>query len=64
MEIKKLVPRKGKDCYRIDDSDDVVVMMNLGTMPSGKATTEDHGIIVFCTAGMAQFEYDGQVINI
>lgn len=64
MDIKKLVPRRGRDCYRIGDSDDVVVMMNLGTFPSGKATAENHGVIVICTQGMAQFEYDGQEIRL
>lgn len=64
MDIKKLAPRQGKDCYRIGDSDDVVVMMNLGTFPSGKVTSENHGLIVICTEGMAQFEYDGQEIKL
>jgi len=64
MDVKKLVPRRGNDCYRIGDSDEVVVMMRLGTFPSGKVTTENHGLIVICTEGIAQFEYDGQEIKL
>ena len=64
MEIKKLTPRRGDDTLRIDDSDDLVVMENLGTMPEGKACLENHGLLVICTDGMAQFEYDGAVTQL
>jgi AraC-like DNA-binding protein len=57
-------PRKGSDTYRIGDSDDLVVMENLGTLPTDSVCLQNHGVIVFCTAGRAQFEYDGNVVQI
>jgi AraC-like DNA-binding protein len=64
MEIKDLNPRKGDDTYRIGDSDDLVVMENIGTIPSGGVCLQNHSIIIFCTEGRAQFEYDGATIQI
>ena len=70
MEIKSLKPRKGEDTLRLDDSDDLVVMENVGSLPEGDFLAEDgfyienHGIIVICTEGMAQFDYDGQTIQL
>ena len=64
MEIQGLKPRSGDDTYRIGDSDDLVVMENIGTVPTGSVCLEDHGIIVFCTKGRVQFEYDGTVVQI
>ena len=55
---------------RIDDSDDFVVMENVGAlpedgvMPEDGVCIEDHGVIVICTEGMAQFEYDGKTIQL
>ena len=61
MEIKKLTPRHGEGTYRIDESDDFVVIENIdwGCIPSGKFYTEEHRIGLICTGGRAQFEYDG-----
>ena len=64
MEIQDLVPRRGNDAYRIGDSDDLVVMENIGTVPSGAVCSQNHGIIFFCTEGRAQFEYDGNVVRL
>lgn len=64
MDLENLVPRRGKDTLRIDDSDDLVVMENLGAIPDGKICLEDHGIIFMCTEGRAQFEYDGELIRL
>ena len=64
MDVKYLIPRRGNDTLRIDDSDDLVVMENLGAVPDGKASLENHGLIVICTQGRAQFEYDGAVIQL
>ncbi|MBR7029860.1 MAG: helix-turn-helix domain-containing protein [Prevotella sp.] len=64
MEIKDLNPRKGDDTYRIGDSDDLVVMENIGTIPSGGVCLQNHSIIIFCTEGRAQFEYDGAIVQI
>ena len=61
MDAKKLTPRHGEGTYRIDDSDDLVVIEDIdwGDIPSGKFYTEEHRIGLICTAGRAQFEYDG-----
>ena len=64
MEIQNLKPRRGSDTYRLDDSDDLVVMENIGSVPSGKVCLQEHGIIFICTEGRAQLEYDGAVIQL
>lgn len=64
MEIKDLMPRDGNDTLRIGDSDDLVVMENFGKLPKGKLRLNNHGIIEICTEGMAQFDYDGQQIQL
>ena len=64
MEIQDLKPRKGDDTYRIGDSDDLVLMENIGAVPSGGVCLQNHGIIFFCTEGRAQFEYDGNVVRV
>ena len=64
MEIQDLKPRKGDDTYRIGDSDDLVLMENIGAVPSGGVCVQNHGIIFFCTEGRAQFEYDGTVVRV
>lgn len=70
MEIKPLMPRRGDDTLRIDDSDDFVVIENIGPFPTNGLLPETgvyiekHGVIVICTEGMAQFEHDGQTIQL
>ena len=64
MDIRDLKPRWGEDTYRIGDSDDLVVMENIGTVPSGEVCLQEHGIFFICTEGRAQLEYDGAVIQI
>lgn len=64
VDIQNLKPRTGSDTYRIGDSDDLVVMENLGTIPLGSVCLQDHGVLIFCTEGRAQFEYDGNVIQL
>jgi AraC-like DNA-binding protein len=69
MELKQLKPRKGEGTLRIDDSDDLVVIENIGAnpirpLPENGAYIEKHAVIVICTEGMAQFEYDGQTIQL
>jgi len=61
MDIKKLTPRHGKGTYRIDKSDDLVVIEDIDWegIPSGRFYTENHRIGLVCTGGRAQFEYDG-----
>jgi len=64
MEITDLIPRRGIDTLRIDDSDELVVMENYGALPNGKLRLNNQGLIVICTDGMAQFDYDGQLIQL
>ena len=70
MKIKPLLPRRGDDTLRIDDSDDLVVIEKIGSLPEGGSLPESgvyaekHAIIIICTEGMAQFEYEGQVIQL
>ena len=64
MDVQDLKPRRGDDTYRIGDSDDLVVIENIGTIPSGDLCSQNHGIFFFCTEGRAQFEYDGNVVQI
>ncbi len=71
MEIRPLMPRRGEGTLRIDDSDDLVVIEHIGSQPEGGGSlpeegvfVENHGVIVICTEGMAQFEYDGQTIQL
>lgn len=55
---------------RINDSDDFVVIESVGAFPSNGLLPEsgvyieNHGVIIVCTEGMAQFEYDGQTIQL
>jgi AraC-like DNA-binding protein len=64
MEIQDLIPREGEDTLRIGDSDELVVMENFGSLPKGELRLNNHGLIVICTEGMAQFDYDGQQIQL
>ena len=41
-----------------------LIMENFGALPSGKLILENHGLIVICTKGHAQFEYDGRLIQL
>ena len=64
MEIQNLKPRSGFDTLRLGDSDELVVMENFGSLPQGELTLDNHGLIIVCTGGMAQFDYDGQQIQL
>ena len=52
------------DTYRIGDSDELVVMENIGTVPSGVVCLQNHGVLFFITEGRAQLEYDGHVVQL
>ena len=70
MEVKPLMPRRGEGTLRIDDSDDLVVIENMDGLPVGAPLPEsgvyieNHALIIICTEGMAQFEYEGQTIQL
>ena len=64
MEIQNLKPRSGSDTIRLGDSDELVVMENFGSLPQGEISLDSHGIVVICTGGIAQFDYDGQQIQL
>ena len=64
MDIQNLKPRSGSDTLRLGDSDELVVMENFGSLPQGEIRLDNHGLIVICTDGMAQFDYDGQQIQL
>ena len=57
-------PRDGSDTYRIGDSDDLVLMENVGILPPKLFYTDDYGIFIFCTEGIAQLEYDGVEVRL
>jgi AraC-like DNA-binding protein len=65
-----MLPRRGNGTLRIDDSDDLVVIENIDKQSIGEALpevgvyAENHAIIIICTEGMAQFEYEGQTIQL
>ena len=64
MEIQNLKPRSGSDTIRLGESDELVVMENFGSLPQGEISLDSHGIVVICTGGIAQFDYDGQQIRL
>ena len=64
MDITDIRPRKGKDCIRIADSDELVVVEHFNGLPAGRIRPLDHGIIIICTAGIAEFVYDGKFIEL
>jgi AraC-like DNA-binding protein len=39
-------------------------MENFGSLPQGELSLDSHGLIVICTGGMAQFDYDGQQMQL
>ena len=56
--------RIGSDTLRLGDSDELVVMENFGSLPQSEIRLENHGLVVICTKGIAQFDYDGQQIQL
>ena len=69
MELQPLKPRRGEGTLRIDDSDDLVVIENVypfptNGLPESGVYIENHGVIIVCTEGMAQFEHGGQIFQL
>ena len=63
MEITELKPRSGEDVLRSFD-DGLVIMDHFSGIPAGRVRPMAYGILVFCTAGQAQFDYDGQTVQL
>ena len=63
MEITELKPRSGEDVLRSFD-DGLVIMNHFSGIPAGCVRPMAYGILVFCTAGQAQFDYDGQTVQL
>ena len=64
VQHKDLKPRTGAGSLRIADSDELVVMEHFGGVPAGRVRPLDHGLVIICTAGVAQFEYDGHTVQL
>lgn len=64
MDITDVRPKKGKDCIQIADSDELVVIEHFKGLPAGRIRPLDHGIIIICSEGTANFVYDGQPIEL
>lgn len=58
-----LKPRKGADVLHSHDGGLVTVGKFAGG-PVGRVQPVDYGIVIICTAGEAQFEYDGQPVRL
>lgn len=63
VEIIELKPRSGADILRTSD-DGLVITCRFAGVPAGRVKPIDYGIFIFCTAGNAQFDYDGQTIHL
>lgn len=63
MEITELKPRSGKDVLRSFD-DGLVITDSFAGVPAGRVRPMDYGIFIICTAGKAQFDYDGQTVQL
>lgn len=63
VEIIELKPRSGADVLRTSD-DGLVITSRFAGVPAGRVKPIDYGIFIFCTAGNAQFDYDGQTIHL
>ncbi|MCR5312318.1 MAG: helix-turn-helix domain-containing protein [Bacteroidaceae bacterium] len=64
MATTQLKPYTTKGALRIDGSDDVVVIDNVTTMPEEEVYIDKHRLILVCTAGTAEFDYDGMRIHL
>lgn len=57
-------PQRDAGTYRVGESDDLVLVEKAGEPPSGDVYLHDHGLILVCTAGRAQHEYDGHTFQL
>ncbi len=64
MDISSFGPRRGKDTLRVGNSDDLVLMEHVASLPKGAVKLQTHGIFFICTEGRGQVDYDGKRIEI
>ena len=67
VNVDEPVPRNGNGVLRIGDSDDLVVVESykeFSKSNKGQFMIGEHALVVLCTEGMAQFDYDGRTIQL
>lgn len=67
VNLDELIPRNGNGVLRIADSDDLVVVESykeFSMTNKGQFMIGEHALVILCTEGMAQFDYDGRTIQL
>lgn len=67
VNVDELIPRNGNGVLRIADSDDLVVVESykeFSMTNKGQFMIGEHALVILCTEGMAQFDYDGRTIQL
>ena len=63
IDIQEFKPGSGTGVLRSYDGG-LVLSGRFAGFPAGRVKAVDYGIFIFCTAGKAQFDYDGQAIQL
>ena len=63
IDIQEFKPGSGTGVLRSYDGG-LVLSGHFAGFPAGRVKAVDYGIFIFCTAGKAQFDYDGQAIQL
>ena len=63
IDIQEFKPGSGTGVLRSYDGG-LVLSGRFAGFPAGRVKAVDYGIFIFCTAGKAQFDYDGQTIQL
>lgn len=67
VNVDEPIPRNGNGVLRIGDSDDLVVVESykeFSKTNKGQFMIGEHALVILCTEGMAQFDYDGRTIQL
>ncbi len=67
VNVDEPIPRNGNGVLRIGDSDDLVVVESykeFSKSNKGQFMIGEHALVILCTEGMAQFDYDGRTIQL
>ena len=67
VNVDEPLPRNGNGVLRIGDSDDLVVVESFKEFSKtnkGQFMIGEHALVLLCTEGMAQFDYDGRTIQL